>query len=199
MNNSVSTNNQWMTLNDQVQYMCKLNLSSLSFFLNMSGVAPNLCSHQVTDKMTKVGISAVVVVIAISLAFSQTARTALSITLLPLTIVAEQLGLVSLWSSHAVHPLLKLSKSGNHWRGRIAVRREQGHLHEESVALSRKGGREPVSNARRRTLGHSDSWKSVISTTSVAEGRPAMFFRGLSGIRNSQGENEKHHEINKLA
>ncbi|KAK5655193.1 hypothetical protein OQA88_6092 [Cercophora sp. LCS_1] len=93
MNNSVSTKDEWMTLNDQVQYMF--------------------------------GFSAVVVVIATSLAFSQTARTAVSlITILPLSLVAEHLGLGQFWRKSVVQPLLKLGKSGKARQKAIAGRRE---------------------------------------------------------------------------
>ncbi|KXX77500.1 hypothetical protein MMYC01_201639 [Madurella mycetomatis] len=101
MNNSVSTNDNWMTLDDQVRYMF--------------------------------GISAIVVFIAISLAFSQTARTILSITVLPLTIVAEKLGLLSFWTAKVVDPLLALSKSGDR-RRRIIARRER--LPEKTFLMS---------------------------------------------------------------
>ncbi|KAK3344512.1 hypothetical protein B0T25DRAFT_616227 [Lasiosphaeria hispida] len=93
MNNSVATNNEWMTLNDQVKYMF--------------------------------GISAIVVFIAISLAFSQTARTALSITMLPFIFGAELLGLGHFWRARAVSPLLKIRKSSDNWRRKRAMKREQ--------------------------------------------------------------------------
>jgi hypothetical protein len=67
------------------------------------------------------------VVIAISLAFSQSVRTALSeftnVVSLPFLVAADYLGLVSLWKAHTVHPLLKLRRSGDVWRHRTAARR----------------------------------------------------------------------------
>jgi len=167
MNNSVSTGSQWMTLNDQVQYMF--------------------------------GISAVVVVVATSLAFSQTARTALSITLIPLTIAAEHLGMVSLWRSRAVHPLLRLSKSGNAWRNSIVMRREQDHLLERSVSMLGKGSRESRLTMSSGEFKHSVSSKSLASTAQKTEGRPAVFLRRLSGMRAMREKRGDDYVINKAA
>ena len=124
MNNSVSTNSPWMTLNDQVKYMCRFTFPTLTS-APILRLQWNNKYHSLTDNTPlSVGVSAAVVIISTSLAFSQTARTALSLTNLPLVIVAEHLGLVPFWRTRAVNPLLKMRKTGDATRRRVATSRK---------------------------------------------------------------------------
>jgi len=65
-----------------------------------------------------------VVVVAMSLAFSQITRTIVPITMLPLSLAVKHLGLANLWIARTVQPLLKLGKTGEARRRAIAGRRE---------------------------------------------------------------------------
>jgi hypothetical protein len=109
----------------------------------------------------KVVISAIVVVIAISLAFSQRARTALSITtlsvtaILPLTLMlplaawVEKLGLGSSWKTRVTHELRRLQRLRNHQMRRLTVRRQPAY--EKVLAASENSG-EPDSAEGRKDI-----------------------------------------------
>lgn len=151
MNNSVSTGNEWMTLNKQVLYMCKSPLFTLDQI------------KWLTICRLKVVISAIVVVIAISLAFSQRARATLSITtisvtailpltlMLPLAVWAEKLGLGSSWRTRIIHELHRLRRLRNHQMRRVTVRQQPAY--EKGLAVSEGGGKPGSAGGRKDTEG----------------------------------------------
>lgn len=89
MNNQEINQSSWMTLDEQIKYMCKSTLSSSQ--ASADGV------------LDIVGISAAVIAIAISMAFSPWTRATLTVLVkVPLAFIAEYTGLRHIWRSHII-------------------------------------------------------------------------------------------------
>lgn len=93
MNNSDINDATWMTLNEQIHYMCKLTRLALLLEYRANPRSPNA-----------VGLSAIVIVLSISLAFSAWSRAILKLLFrVPFAIMAEYTGLHDWWRESQVN------------------------------------------------------------------------------------------------
>jgi hypothetical protein len=117
MNNADITGDAWMTLDQQIMYMCKSRKPVSSFPLTLAVI-----------------LSAVVITVSISIAFSPWVRTVLNLCIrVPLAYVAEYTGIRRLWKSSPLEGG-KVKRRSHISMARISKRRQE---REES---RRRGG-----------------------------------------------------------
>jgi hypothetical protein len=188
MNNSAATGSDWMTLNQQVQYMCKrgpqpFSRCSLPVRSSVSAAVPGgeSLSHRRKELTwdAAVGISSFVVAISMSLAFSQTARAAFSVAMIPLIVAAEYLGLLRLWRTCS-DLLSNTSRSSRGWRQSTRARREARMLEKRTGAFEAAVNNTPRERTSRFAVKATGSWRSGGQILSPAD--------GVTGVR--QGESQ---------
>ena len=72
----------------------------------------------------------------------------LSITMIPLTLLAEQFGLISLWKSRVVEPLLRFDKSVMIKRRQMEIHRQWSAYFDQGITASEPKHRNPTSRGK---------------------------------------------------